>query len=87
MLRALAAGLSTLPHSTLTALRITSHGVNGYEAYHDNNNPLKALDDALSLPHLAGLESLELVGMGSSVALVRSGLPKSCARGIVKFLW
>ena len=74
-----------MSHGTLRTLRLSFRTALGYSPY--ENDQWNELDVALSLPHLAGLSRLEFVGLGSTVAVVRKGLPNACARGIVHFLW
>jgi hypothetical protein len=83
-LRIFADSLSSFPYSTLTCLRLTFHSAMGYSPY--STGEWKELDDALSLPHLAGLERVDLVGMGGFAATVKKGLPNSRLRGILHFL-
>ena len=85
VLRILTNSLSSFPYGTLTCLRLTFHVAIAYSPY--SNNEWKELDDALSLPHLVGLERVDLAGMGRFAASVKQGLPNSHLRGILHFLW
>ena len=83
VLRIIASSLSGFPYSTLTCLRLTFHASMGHSPY--STSEWKELDDALSLPHLAGLERVDLVGMASFAHTVKRSLPNSHLRGILHF--
>ncbi|KIM23574.1 hypothetical protein M408DRAFT_253514 [Serendipita vermifera MAFF 305830] len=84
-LHTLVGSLAEYPYNTLTTLRLSFRTTFGYSPY--SNTQWQVLDDTLSLPHLAGLTRVEIVGLGCAAALVRKGLPNACTRGIVHFLW
>jgi len=81
---ALVAALRSFPYSTLRELQLDFRYPGGYSSF-----PIEAwwaLDDTLSLPHLASLERIEIVRFFSTASTLGKRLPQTQARRIIHLL-
>jgi hypothetical protein len=83
---ALAGALRRFPYSTLRELQLGFRGPSGYYGFMIED--WRALDDTLSLPHMASLERIEFVGFFGSTSTLAFGkrLPQTHARRIIRVL-